>query len=120
MTDVFLLLIDMPDLEPDISVSKRTGRIAKDAIKACEGFLKFALLFVDDPKSEEYFVGFIKILITQVSKTRREIGRSHFTFVHAENGRESFLSMVEGTIAIVENAYTVPKFWILLRSTYKK
>jgi hypothetical protein len=98
----------MSDLEPDISVSERTRRIAKDAIKACEGFLIFPLLFIDDPESEEYFVGFIKILITQVSKTRREIGRSQFTFVHAENGRESFLSMVEGTIAIIKNAYTVP------------
>lgn len=120
MTNVFLLLIDVSDLEPNISMSERAGRIAKDAVKTSEGLLIFPLLFINDAESEENLVSLIKILITQVSKARRKIGRSRFTFVHAKNRRKGFLSMVEGTISIVQDANTIPELWILLPEVYEK
>lgn len=114
-TDVFLLLIDVPNLEPDIGMSEWTRRVAKDTVKTSKGFLIFPLLFIDDTEAEEYFIGLIEILVMGISKTRRKIGRSQFTFVHAENGRESLLGVVERAIPIIEDTNAVPKFRILLR-----
>lgn len=59
-THVFLLLVDVTDLEPDIGVSERTGRVAEDAIKAREAVFVLALLLVDDAEAEEDFVYFIE------------------------------------------------------------
>ena len=47
-----LLLIYMANLEPYIGVGEGIWRIAEDAIEALEGFVVFALLFVDDAKTE--------------------------------------------------------------------
>jgi hypothetical protein len=58
---VFLLFVDMPNLEPDVCMGKRTWRIAQDAIKAGEGFFIFALLLVDYAETEENFICFVKI-----------------------------------------------------------
>ena len=50
----------MTDLEPDIGMSERTGRVAEDAIKAREAVFVLALLLVDDAEAEEDFVYFIE------------------------------------------------------------
>ena len=47
-TYILLLLKDMSDLEPDVGMSKRAWRIAKDTIKASQGVLEFALLLIYD------------------------------------------------------------------------
>lgn len=51
----------MTDLEPDIGVSERTGRVSKDAVEAGEGLVVFALLFVDDAKTEKNLVCLVEI-----------------------------------------------------------
>lgn len=48
-THIALLLIYVPNLEPDVSVGKRTRRIAQDTIEAPQAFIIFGLLLVDDP-----------------------------------------------------------------------
>jgi hypothetical protein len=45
---ILLLLEDMSDLEPDVSMSKRAWRVAKDTIKASQRVLEFALLLIYD------------------------------------------------------------------------
>ena len=37
------------------------------------------------------------------------------TFVHAENGGEGLFCVVEGTVAVIEDADAVPELGILLR-----
>lgn len=58
---VFLLLVDMPNLEPDVRMGERTWRITQDAIKAAEGFIIFALLLVDYAETEENLICLVKI-----------------------------------------------------------
>jgi hypothetical protein len=45
-THILLLLENMSNLEPDVSMSKRAWRVAKDTIKASQRVLEFALLFI--------------------------------------------------------------------------
>jgi hypothetical protein len=58
---VFLLLIDMSNLEPDVRMGERTWRIAQDTVKAAEGFVVFALLLVDYAETEKNLVCLVKI-----------------------------------------------------------
>lgn len=75
MTHVFLLLVDVPNLEPDVGMGEGTRGIAKYAVKAGKGLLVFALLFVDNAEAEKNFVGLIKVLIMVISKTRQKTRR---------------------------------------------
>ena len=47
-TYILLLLEDMSNLEPDVSMSKRAWTVAKNTIKASQGVLEFALLLIYD------------------------------------------------------------------------
>lgn len=61
-TDVFLLFVDVSDLEPNVSMGQRVGRITEDTIKTGKGLFVFALLFVDDTEAEKNFICLVKIL----------------------------------------------------------
>ena len=60
-TYIFLLLVDVADLEPDISVSEGARRISENAIEAVEGFIVFPLLLVDYAETEQDLVGLVEI-----------------------------------------------------------
>ena len=47
-TYILLLLENMSNLEPDVSMSKWAWRVAKDTIKASQRVLEFALLLIYD------------------------------------------------------------------------
>ena len=47
-TYILLLLKDMSNLKPDVSMSKWAWRVAKNTIKASQGVLEFALLLIYD------------------------------------------------------------------------
>ena len=51
----------MPNLEPNVGISKRTRGVAQDAIEAPQAFVIFGLLLVDDPQSEKDLIGLVKI-----------------------------------------------------------
>jgi len=53
---IFLLLEDMPDLEPYVGVSERTGWISENSVEALERVVVFALLFIDYPQTEKNLV----------------------------------------------------------------
>ena len=95
-TDVLLLFIDMAYLEPDVSMCQGRRRVAKDAIEAFEGFVVFSLLLINDAEPEEDFICLVEV------------------FVHLKDACEGFFGMVEGAIAVVEDAYSIPEFWIFL------
>ena len=59
---IFLLFINVPDLEPDVGMGEGTWWVAEDAVEAAEGLFVLALLFVDDAETEEDFVGVVEIL----------------------------------------------------------
>jgi len=108
-----LLFIDVPDLEPNISVGEGTRRVAKDAVKTGQRLCIFRLLLIDNAKAEKDFIGLVKVLI-MVSKTRRRRRRGKFTFVHAKDRGEGLLGMIERTISVVENSNTIPELRIIL------
>lgn len=51
----------MADLEPYVGMCERAGGIAEDTIEAGQRIIILALLLVDDAKSEENFIGLVKI-----------------------------------------------------------
>ena len=55
------LLEDVSDLEPNIRMCERAGRIAQDAIETIQALLILALLLVDDAEAEQDLVRLIKI-----------------------------------------------------------
>lgn len=61
-TDVFLLFVDVSDLEPNVSMGQRVGRITEDTIKTGKRLFVFTLLFVDDTEAEKDFICLVKIL----------------------------------------------------------
>lgn len=64
MPYVFLLLVDMPDLEPDIRMSQRTRRIAQDLVETPEAVLVLGLLLVNYPQTEQDFVRLVEVCLT--------------------------------------------------------
>ena len=56
-----LLLVDVPDLEPDIGMGEGIRRVAEDAVEALETLLVLALLLVDDAQAEEDLVCLVEI-----------------------------------------------------------
>ena len=60
-THVALLLEDVSDLEPDVGVGERTGRVTQDAVEALETLRVLALLLVDDTETEKNFVRLVEI-----------------------------------------------------------
>jgi hypothetical protein len=61
VTYIFLLFVHMSNLEPDIGMGERAGRIAENTIKASQRILVLALLLVYDSQAEEDFVGLVEI-----------------------------------------------------------
>ena len=61
MTHVALLLVHVPDLEPDVGMRERVRRIPEDAVEALEGLGVLALLLVDYAEAEQYLVRLVKI-----------------------------------------------------------
>lgn len=114
MTYILLLLIDVTNLEPDISVGEGTGRITKYTIKAGERLFIFSLLFVDDAETEKDFVRLVEVLSVVVSKTCQKTRRGKFTFVHAKDRGEGLLGVIEGAVSVIEDANAIPEFWVLL------
>jgi hypothetical protein len=58
---VLLLFKDMADLKPNVGVREGTRRVTENTIKATKGFVKLALLLVNNTETKEYFVLFVKI-----------------------------------------------------------
>ena len=56
-----LLLVDVPDLEPDIGMGEGIRRVAEDAVEALETLLVLALLLVDDAEPEEDLVRLVEV-----------------------------------------------------------
>jgi len=69
-----LLFINVPNLEPDISMDEGAGRVVKDTIKASQRLFVFSLLLIDDTKAEKDFIGLVKVLIV-VSMTWQKMKR---------------------------------------------
>jgi hypothetical protein len=55
------LLVDVPDLEPDIRVGERIGRVAENAVKAGERLVVLALLLVYYPETKQDLISFVKV-----------------------------------------------------------
>jgi hypothetical protein len=60
-TYIFLLFVNMADLEPDIGMGEGTGRVPENAVEAGERLFVFALLFVDYAKAEKNLICLVEI-----------------------------------------------------------
>lgn len=110
-TYILHLLVHVADLEPNVDVGQRSGRVPVYAIKALQGcqtaaqdpkmsthleaLFVFLLLLVDYAQTEKDLVGLVKVL------------------VHAQDARKGFLGVFERAITVVQDADTVPKFRVL-------
>lgn len=95
ITYVFLLLVDMANLEVDVLLGQWARRIVYNVLEALQTLIEFLLLLVNDAEAEINFVGLFKV------------------GGHAHDLRESFFGMVERAIAVVENADSIPQFGLL-------
>ena len=103
---ILLLLVHMPNLEEDVGLIQRTGRIICDPLETLRSISfstmrgkrsadlktlsKFHLLLVDDAQTKVDFISFLKI------------------GCHAHDLRESFFGMIERTISIVKDPDAIP------------
>ena len=94
---IFLLFVDVPNLEPDVFLTQWSWRISNNVLEALQALLKLLLLLVYYAESEVDLVGLFKV------------------WFHAHDLGESLFGVFETAIAIVENADTVPKLWFLRR-----
>lgn len=58
---VFLLLVNMADLEPNVCMGERAGRVPENAIETVEGVFVLSLLLVNNTQSKKNFISFIEI-----------------------------------------------------------
>lgn len=94
---VFLLLIHVPNLEPDILLLQRPRWIMHDVSKAIQAQGVLLALLVNYAQAEINLVRLVKVR------------------VHAQDLRECFFSMVERAVAVIKNTNAVPElgfFWV--------
>lgn len=112
---VFLLLMYVANLEPDVFFGERPWRVGHDVFEALSAgqhhemriksiaylqtLTEFLLLFVDDAKSEVDLVGLFEIRL------------------HPHNLREGFFGMLKRSIAIVEYANAIPQLGLLFQQS---
>lgn len=92
---VFLLLVNVTNLEPYIFLGEGTRRVSDDVFEALQTLAELLLLLVDDSQAEINLVGLFKL------------------GSHAHDLRESFLCVVEGAIAVIQDADAVPQLRFL-------
>lgn len=95
MTYVFLLLVNMANLEPDVFFGQRARGIANNVFEALQTLVKLLLLLVYDSQAEVDLIGLL------------EIG------CHAHHLRESLFRMVQRTIAIIQDTDSIPQLGFL-------
>ncbi len=116
ITHVFLLLVDMADLKPNVFLGQGAWRVTDNVLEALEirrhvrhpsmylrsrhvtylqALLIFLLLFVYYPESEVDLISFLKV------------------WLHAHDLRECLLCVFKGAIAIVKYANAIPKLGFL-------
>jgi hypothetical protein len=61
-----LLLVHVPDLEPDVALLQRAGRLLEDALEAAETVVVFALLLVDDAEPKPDLIPLIEVCNTRL------------------------------------------------------
>lgn len=93
--EVFLLFMDMTDLEPDVFFSQGRWRRVDDVLEAFEALVVLLLLLVYDAQSK---VDLVSLL---------EVG------LHLHNLRKGLLGMVQRPVSIIQDAYSIPQLWFL-------
>lgn len=93
---VLLLLIDVSNLEPNVHLAERMRRISQDLVKTFERLLVALKLLVNDAEPE---INLIRLF---------EIG------IHMKDARKGFFGMLEGAIAVVEDADAIPQLCVFL------
>ena len=95
VTYIFLLLVDMANLEPDVFLGKRLWRISDNILEALQTEAVLLLLLVDYTETEIDLVGLFKV------------------GSHAHDLGEGLLGVLIRAIAVVQNTNTVPKARLL-------
>ena len=94
-THVFLLFMNVSDLEPNVLLCERPRRILDNVLEALETLAVLLLLLVYYTQAE---VDLVRLV---------EVG------LHVHDLREGLFRMFEGAIAIVEDANAIPEFGLL-------
>lgn len=92
---IFLLLVDVTDLEPNVFLAERSRRVINDVLEAFQARLKLLLLLVYYAESEIDLVGLFK------------------SWFHAHDLGEGFFGVLETAVTVIENTYAVPELWFL-------
>jgi hypothetical protein len=87
---IFLLLVNVPYLEPNVFFCQRWRWYGNDVPETLETLRVFLLLLVDYTKAKVDFIGLFKVRL------------------HAHNLRKGLFSMLQRAIAIIENANPIP------------
>lgn len=88
----------MTNLEVNVLLGQRPGRVVDYVLEAIQTLLVLLLLLINDAQAEVNLIGLF------------EVGR------HVHNLREGLLGMLERPVAIVENANPIPQLGFLDQS----
>lgn len=92
---LLLLLIDVPDLKPDVFFRQWSRRVGNNVFEAIQTLVELLLLFINYAKTEVDFIGLL------------ERG------LHTHHLREGFFGVFQRPVTIVKNAYSIPQLGFL-------
>jgi hypothetical protein len=94
-THIFVLLMHVADLEPNVLLGEGRRRVVDDVLEALEALCVLVARFVDDAQTKVDLVCLF------------EIG------VHVHDMGEGLFGVVQGAVAVIEYAYAIPQLGLL-------
>jgi hypothetical protein len=110
-TYLFLLFIHVTDLEPNILLGEWARWVGHNVFEA----LRKSVWIKDQSREETYVQALVELLLLLVNYAETEVDLVGLleAWLHAHNLREGLFGMLEGPIAIIQDANAVPQLGFL-------
>jgi hypothetical protein len=105
-TYLFLLLIHVTNLEPNIFLREWARWVGHNVLEA----LKRSVWIKDQSREATYVQALIELLLLLVNYAETEVDLVGLlkSWLHAHDLREGLFGVLEGPVAIIQDAYAVP------------
>lgn len=113
VTDVFLLFVNVSNLEPDVLLGQWPRRVLHDILETLRK-VSVQNQTSDLFRATNFQTGLeLLLLLVDYSQTEIDLIRLVEVGFHPHDLRKSFLRVLERSIAVVEDAYAIPKLGFL-------
>jgi hypothetical protein len=114
ITDIFLLFVHVTDLEPNILLIQRSWRVVHNVSEALHT-ISSAISHRQSELDLAYLQALLELLLLLVDYTESEVDFICLLEVrlHSHDLGKCFLGMVERSITVVQDSYSVPKLGLL-------